>query len=117
MSWAFPDVGDMRRRVIVQNKTETPDGSGGFSVSWSNQATIWAQIIPIKGEKRATDAVGKQLTDVVTHQIYVRYRNDGIIDTTKRISYGSRIFQIHGVNIIEEKQRYLVLLCQEGVGS
>lgn len=107
-----PSIGNMRRRLTVQFKTETANGSGGLTRSWSTQATVWGNIQPARAEKKMG---AWKLTHIVTHKIYTRFRTD--IDQTMRIVYGSRVFQIHGVLDIDEKRKYLELSCQEGVGS
>lgn len=108
----FPSIGNMRRRLTVQFKTETADGAGGYTRTWDTQETVWGNIEPMSGNKVL---IGGELSAVVTHKIYIRYRSD--ITTQNRIVYGSRTFQIHAAIIIQEKQRYLQLSCQEGVGS
>lgn len=112
MSVDAPSIGSMRRRVMVQSKILTLDGAGGQTVVWANFTTIWVEILPIKSDEKL---IAGKVTQTTTHDIVTRYRTD--ITNDHRIVYGTRIFQINGVSIIEEKQRFLHLACAEGVGS
>jgi len=56
------------------------------------------------------------LEDVVTHQVTIRHRTD--ITTENRFVVGSRAFNIKGIfDPEDDKARYLVMLCDEGVAT
>lgn len=105
-------IGELRHKVTIEQKASTPDGVGGFTENWSTFATPWASIESVKGQKRW---YGDQLNSVITHQILIRYRAG--VDTSMRINFEGRTFQIHAVLDPEEKKRWLRLDCAEGTGS
>lgn len=112
MTYGRPSIGNMSSRVTLQRKTETQNDSGGQAVVWSDVTDIWAKI---EAEKMDKYLIAQGLTQVLTHKISIRYRSD--ITTHDRLVWGSRTFQIHGIVIVEERDRFMVLSCQEGVGS
>jgi SPP1 family predicted phage head-tail adaptor len=49
----------------------------------------------------------------ITHEVTLRYMTN--IDTNSRITYGTKNFNIKGIINVDERDRYLKLLCEEGV--
>jgi hypothetical protein len=37
------------KRVAIQSATQSTDGQGGFTETWTTDATVWAWIRPVKG--------------------------------------------------------------------
>jgi len=105
-------VGAMRHRVTIQEKVRVTDGQGGWTYTWSDVDTVWAAI---KEAKASEKLFAERLEQNVTHKIYMRYRS--AMSTDYRISYGSRIFQIHGFSDPDEKTHWIELRVEEGVGS
>ncbi len=105
-------AGALRHRVTLQTVGETPDGGGGFTAAWTDGATVWAAIEPLRGRERLH---AQQLETPVTHRVTIRHR-DGV--TAKmRIKFGTRILNIRAVVNPSERNRTLELLCEEGVGT
>lgn len=44
--------GALDQRIILRQKSYTPDGRGGQTVSEVTVATLWARITPLRGEMR-----------------------------------------------------------------
>ena len=103
-------IGKMRYKVKVERATNTRDAGGGLSQDFKTVANVYANIEP-----KGANSVYRQgiLQEKVSHEITMRYMNN--IDTNSRITYGSRQFAVHGVINIDERDRYLKLLCDEGV--
>ena len=71
-----PKVGDLRHLISLQNSTNTSDGAGGFTQSYSTIADVFASINPKKGNETFSDgAQGMQVEHPVTHEIFIRYRD------------------------------------------
>lgn len=105
-------MSDLRHRVSVSSPSSTPDGLGGYSESYAaaTPATVWASIQP------ATPAViervvGNGLEAKVSHVVTVRYHAG--ITTKTRLTYGSRLLDVRGVQDIREHGEWLVLACEE----
>ncbi len=103
-------LGSMRFKVTLQSATRTTDDGGGAAVAWSNDGTLWANITPISGKE---DYRQSQVQDSITHRIKVRYKSS--IETKDRLKFGSRFFNIKSVINVDERKKYMELLCEEGV--
>ncbi len=69
-----------------------PDGQGGFAETWTDVATMYAEILPQKSYERFQAA---QLQTPTTHKITTRYRAG--VTTAHRLVWGSRVFDVRGV--------------------
>lgn len=115
----FPSDGDARelasrlkQRITIEQPTESADGAGGTTRSWSTLATVWAELVPLRSG-RGESLVNRQLTAEVTHRITIRYRAD--VTTAMRVSYGGRVFNIRKVTNVGEAKVTLEMLAEEGV--
>ena len=102
----------LRHRVVLQSAADTADGGGGGATVWSDTATLWASIEPLKGTERLT---AQQLESRLTHRVRLRHRSD--VTTAMRVKFGTRIFNIRAVINPDERDRLLELLCEEGVAT
>jgi SPP1 family predicted phage head-tail adaptor len=81
---------------------------GGVTETWSDVATVWANIRPITGKEYF--ASGAVQADV-THYVTIRYY-DGL--TPKhRLVYDGRVFEIRHVLNIQERNTMQLLLARE----
>jgi SPP1 family predicted phage head-tail adaptor len=100
-------IGTLNQRVTFQAPLQTPDGLGGFNVTWQNMFTTWAAIWPISAKERITSNV----TDI-THRIRIRYKAG--IKSDWRIQFGSVYFSLIGSPIDYRMQHlYLDMTCKE----
>ncbi|PCI04336.1 MAG: phage head-tail adapter protein [Hyphomicrobiales bacterium] len=93
--------GSFRRRVTLQEETETPDGCGGFTTGWVSVSDIWAQITPVGS---ASISRADNVDQEVTHTVMVR--KTGNLQQGMRLLFGSRIFLINSVYDPDETGRY-----------
>ena len=107
-----PCAGDLRHRITIQSSVKTGDGGGGFTVAWSNLATVRGKIEPLRGREQLH---GMQLEARVTHRILIRYRSD--VTAANRILFGTRTFNIRSVLNVDERNRWLEILAEEGVAT
>ncbi len=105
-------IGKLRQRIIIQQKTDTPDGQGGCDSTWSTFATRWARVKPVSAKERS---FAKKLEHNITHIVTIRHLS-GVL-TNMRVLHDSRILQIHGVLNREERSIWIDLNCEEGVAS
>ena len=100
-------------RITIQAENPTTDAGGGQTDPWASPttvATVQACIEPMSGRELIN---AMQLQDAITHKITMRYRA-GII-AKQRIAFGSRLFNIRAVINVEERNRFLELMVDEGV--
>jgi SPP1 family predicted phage head-tail adaptor len=100
----------MKFRVEIQSLSQATDNQGGFTDSWTTDATVWAEIEPLKGWERFQ---AQQTQTPLTHKVTMRYRSG--VTTAKRLLYGSRVFEIKEVINVNEDSAFLVLRCLEQV--
>lgn len=101
------------RKIILQSPSGTRNAIGERVTTWTNVATVWAEISPLS--VRDLLAAG-QMQSEVTHRVRVRYgASIAAIDSSWRVLYGSRALTISGVRNINEASREFELLCHEGL--
>lgn len=100
----------LNKRITIEEVTETSDGAGGFTTSWSTKAVLWAMIRPVFAVE---DFEASKIEGVVTHLIVVRYLSG--ITPKMRISYDGRIFDIKGVINVMERGKVLEIRVEEKI--
>ena len=103
-------IGRMQKRVEVQTKQTVRDAAGGASDAWVTDVTRWAHIAPATGKELYA---GEQVKAEVTHNVVIRYYS--AMSTSKRILFGSRIFDVNFVKNVDERNEHMELLCKEAV--
>ncbi len=109
------DLGSLRHRLVIQQGQPASDGGGGQSDPWADPvivATVWGKVEPLTGGERLR---AMQIEDRLSHRIVIRHRPG--ITPAMRIVFGSRVFNIRAAINHEERDRFLELLCEEGVAT
>jgi len=101
-------IGQLRHRITIQRPAVSSDGMGGGPQTWTDVATAWAGIEPLRG---SSFWQAQQTQAKTTHTVTIRYRPG--ITTDCRVIFSSRIFQIDAIQNPAESNRYLILLCSE----
>ena len=107
-------IGKLRHRVALQTESTTRDAGGGQIKAWATQATVWARVEPLRGFEQLQ---AMQHQESVTHRVTIRYRSDVIPTPKGRVEFGTRLFNIKSVLNVEERGKFLVMLCEEGKGT
>ena len=96
-------LGDLRRRVTLQNYTDAVDEHGQEVRTWADIAEVWADMTYQSGgeDYQADQRVAERIV-----KFTIRYRSD--VDETCRVYYDSRYFYIEGIERMHRK-RYLIL--------
>ncbi len=107
-------AGALRHRVAIQRKTRVSDGQGGYTETWATvtNGAVCASIEPASS-KEVFHA--HQLNHLVTHKIVCRFLSG--VTSADRVVFGTRAFNIRSVLNPLERNRMLVLLCEEGTVS
>ena len=101
-------AGDLSKRVTLQHPTMVSDGMGGWTVTFTDAATVWGAIWPVS----ANDTIQANATVlVVTHRIRIRYRS--VLKTSWRIKFGNRYFAIVSIICPNEGREFLDLMVKE----
>ncbi|MFQ6016772.1 MAG: phage head closure protein [Kiloniellaceae bacterium] len=108
-------LGALRRRLVIQAENPDADAGGGQNDPWAGAttvATVWGRIQPLTGSERLR---AMRLEGKVSHRITIRYQAG--ITPKMRMLLGGRVFNIRAVINPEERNRFLELLCEEGVAT
>ncbi|MBD1373717.1 phage head closure protein [Hazenella sp. IB182357] len=101
-------INQLRRRVTIQKSTKIKNSEGAFTTVWTDVATIWAGIKPLRG-REYFQAAAVQAENTV--RFHIRYRKG--IEPAMRILYDSRIFDIQSVIDVNERHKEIELMCKE----
>jgi SPP1 family predicted phage head-tail adaptor len=103
-------AGRLRRVVSIQSPTQAQSATGAYeTASWSTfAANVPADIDETPG--REVIQAG-QVNPQRPVQVTIRYTPG--VTTEMRVLYGTRIFQIVGVQNLDQRNRVLVLECLE----
>jgi SPP1 family predicted phage head-tail adaptor len=102
--------GMLRHSVELQSKTRMPNGSGGFTDSWSAYATVKGQMKPVSGSERFH---AERLDATTKNRLILRYRSD--IEEHHRVKFDGRLYQIRFIENVEYRNKWLVLDLDGGV--
>lgn len=101
---------DLNKTITLQYQTKVPDGMGGFTVSWTSAATVWARKVTMRSDE-AIQAMAE--TGTAVHSFRIRYRSD--VKSSWRIKEGDKYMNIIGppMERWEGLQRYLDIMVKE----
>lgn len=104
--------GEMTERVVIQSETRTADGQGGFTITWSDVATVWAKVESVSG--REASAAG-QVEWTQRYRIWIRKRS---IDPAHRVKWstnGDVVLNIREIHDQGGRWQYLMIVAERGV--
>lgn len=101
-------AGRLRQRITIQDKTVVQNDYGEEDITWTEVATVWAAIEPLRG-REFLDA--EMASAEITTRIVIRHR-DGI-SPEMRVLHGATVYNIRAVIHVETRQREIQLMCQE----
>ena len=101
-------AGRMRHRGVLEAATLAADGSGGHIAAWQPVADVWVAIEPVSAAERVR---ADRLQHGISHRLAMRYRAG--VTAGQRIRARGRTFRIHGAVNWRERDRFLLLDCEE----
>ena len=108
-------IGELDRRIILQNPTATANGYGEQTFTWADYRTVWSHV-NWKGGSRSDES------DLITSTTKVVFtiRNldiSGLTNTT-RIFFDSKYYFIHAIKQIDGREQFLEIETEEkNIGS
>ena len=110
-------AGALGQRITLQQRTLAQDATGGQLATWTDVATVWAEVVPLSGrELIAAQAVASE----TSHQITLRWQPvfaDPKTVAALRVVYNGRLFNINAAINEDERNRMLTLLVSEGMNE
>jgi SPP1 family predicted phage head-tail adaptor len=101
-------IGELTRRVVLEEVVRSPDGAGGATESWSAVATLFAAVRALSGAENFTF---DRIDGRVTHEVVIRHRGD--VRPAMRFRMGTRIFEIVAALDADGRRRHLRCLVEE----
>ena len=93
--------------LTLQNLTESDDGAGGVTQTWSDFGSFKARISPISSQERMLQ---NKTTQTTTHKIYC---NNMLVTTANRVKWGDIYFEIVGITNPSEAYDHLEIDARE----
>ena len=110
-------IGALGQRITLQQRTVAQDATGGQLATWTDVATVWAEVMPLTGrELIAAQAVASE----TSHQITMRWQPafaDPKTVAAMRVVFNGRHFNINAAINEDERNRTLTLLVSEGMNE
>ena len=103
-------TGRLRHRVKIQHYTESQNAFGEATKAWTDYATVWAAVEPVRGREFWES---QQVNAEITTKITMRYLAG--VKPKMRVLYGTRIFEIDSAINVDERNRELQLLVMENI--
>lgn len=108
-------IGELRHRVAIYTTAETRNDFADAVEAGSVLATVWGRVEPLLGRELVA---AQQVHAEVNHRITVRYSSNlAAVGPKHYIVFDNRTFDIQAVLNLDERDRYLVLLCLERLTS
>jgi len=104
----------LTRKLVLEQRVNTPDGVGGFGVVWQPLGQVWA-MVDARGGREAV--VGARDVSKVRMRIVVRGAPVGAPRRPKpeqRFREGARVFSILAVSEMDGDGRWLECWAEEG---
>jgi len=101
-------AGRLRHKITIQEVTETADGMGGFTETWSEYTTAFASITPMKGMEALEH---RKLGHETVHKVWMRYQSG--ISTKMRVVWGDRTMDMIDYRIPDERNEMIELTVKE----
>ncbi len=105
-------AGKLRNSIQLQQVSRVPNGSGGFTTTWTTYATVKAMMKPISGSERLH---AMKNDSQVRLRAVIRYRSDVQADDRVYYPHRDEAMNITAVMDLEERHRWLQLDLEEGV--
>ncbi len=100
--------GDLACQIVIQQAGTARDSFGQTVETWGTFATVWAEILPLRGTELFT---AQQFQSKITAKVRIHFLRG--VSPKMRVLFGSRIFEIHNIINTTERNRELVLMCSE----
>lgn len=105
-------AGKLRHRVTIKARNDTQNDTGEAVASWTEVATVWAAVEPLRGRELLT---AQSINSEVTGTIRMRYRAG--IEASMRAEYAGKVYNIVAVVNPDERNIELLLYTSQGLND
>jgi head-tail adaptor len=110
---AWPDTGELVRRIILRRWSDVPNGAFGVDPAFDLGIQRWAKVEPVQGISIRADL---QTGEVPTHLFWVRYApgtKPEEIDASHVIDWNGRRYRVIDAINVEDGQRFTRITTKE----
>ncbi len=100
-------IGDLNRRLKLQEPVESADGQGGVIRSYQTVTTLWAQVTPLGA---GGDVTAASLGAALRYRIIVRARDD--VTTRHQFVDGAHVYRVIAARLTADR-RFLEIEAEE----
>lgn len=107
----------LTRKLVLEERVDTPDGGGGVVDGWVGLGSHWAAIRAISVREVMA---GERPVSRITHELTIRAAPEGSPrrpSAHQRFRLGGRIFAIRGIAEADPERAYLRVWVEEGGAS
>lgn len=96
---------DFNKSYVVQSQVETPDGQGGFTVTWSTFANITGFVFPTTTKDKIVD-------DRIKSEDIKKFQFEYVsgIDSSMRILYEGNLYNISPPKSVVDSDIWLIIV-------
>lgn len=105
-------AGDLRHSIRLQALQESVDSGGGHARVWTDIGRTHAHITPVSGGEWLRS---EQVQSHMTHRVTLRWLPG--LTSKMRLLFGDRVFNVRMVRNLDERRRWIELMCEEGVAQ
>jgi len=99
--------GRLNRRIILQRQDVSRDVVGQAKPVWTDVATVWAAVLPLRGREYFESA---RVNSEITVRVVIRYRAD--VKPSWRVKHGADAYDIVEIINPADGKRELQLMCK-----
>lgn len=103
---------DFKKTFTIESATKTPDGQGGFTVSWTTFATIDGFVTPNKGKEIIKD--DHIFSD---YDFKFSFQHIANISNDMRVNYNSKLYNIKSINSIKDVDVWINIYAKENTAT
>ena len=107
-------IARLRHRVALRYPTNAQDSQGDAVPAWTTLPKVWAEVKTLSGTERERADLATALPETF-HRVTIRAPFSPLPRATWQVQWGDRLFEVLAVAEPDNRQRVLVLDCQEVV--
>lgn len=105
-------IGELNKRITINQKSDVSDGMGGSSIGWTPLATVWAHVRPKSGtEQNRNDGA-----QAVSGYLFVIRQRDDVLENMQIVWMGVP-FNIRFVARHGYQQQFMEIDAERGVAQ
>ena len=103
-----PRIGELRHRLTFQAGTKVADGAGGFTMTWTDDFSLWGSVVPLSAQELL---IHGQEAGITSYKVHALYQQDMLPTTLHRVVWGDKVCAISApIKDIDNKHVWIELI-------